>query len=40
MKQVEIEYHLDRHVITIDGHNYDSRILTLEEARKRAESAK
>jgi hypothetical protein len=40
MKQINIEYHLDRHVITIDGHDYDSRVMTLKEARKRAEGKK
>ena len=40
MKQINIEYHLDRHVITIDGHDYNSRILTLEEAAKLAEAGK
>lgn len=30
----KIEYHLDRHIIKIGGHHYDSRKLTLEEAKK------
>ena len=33
----KIEFHLDRHIIKIDGHDYDSRVLTLEKARKLAE---
>ena len=30
----KIEFHLDRHIIKIDGHDYDSRRLTLDEAEK------
>ena len=37
MKQINVEYHLERHVININGHDYDSRVLTLEKARKLAE---
>lgn len=40
MKPIEIEFHLDRHLIKIDGHDYDSRKLTLEEAKKLAEDKK
>ena len=30
----KIEFHLDRHIIKIDGPDYDSRRLTLDEAEK------
>ena len=35
-----IEYHLDQHIIKINGRNYDSRVLTLEEAKKLMEDKK
>lgn len=35
---MEIEYHLDRHIIKIDGSDYDARKLTLDEAKKLAEA--
>ena len=33
-----IDFHLERHVITINGVDYDSRTITIEEARKLAEA--
>ena len=36
----KVEFHLDRHIIKIGGRDYDSRKLTLEEAKKLMEATK